>query len=193
MGTAGTPRAKKFRLGSISALSDERLDPVRWRRPHRGTLFRWTAVAALLTLAAATLWFRPQPSTSAAVQPGSTDINRASPSAVASLPRPRTLSSPSSAVQDPASTVPAGHVGVAVRLADQTALALVHPGNRVDLLRLDDSPQGSTRVATAVQVLTVANGSDPVTGGLLLALTPAEATAAVGNASHGFAVLIRPN
>ncbi|MFF5079644.1 hypothetical protein ACFY36_21530 [Actinoplanes sp. NPDC000266] len=87
--------------------------------------------------------------------------------------------------------MPSGTVGVPVRLADPTALSLVKPGNRVDLLRLDDKG-ATTSVAAAALVLTVTGASDPTTGGLLLALSPAEAERAVATSSHGFAVLIRP-
>src|SRR5690349_24357314 len=38
---------------------DARLDPVRWRRPGRGTLIRAAVVAALLSTAAAAAWSRP--------------------------------------------------------------------------------------------------------------------------------------
>jgi len=84
-------------------------------------------------------------------------------------------------------------VGVPVRLADPTALTLVRPGNRVDLLRLDDASGRSTAVATAALVLKVTGAADPTTGGLLLALAPPEAERAVSTAGNGFAILIRPD
>ncbi|SNY05592.1 hypothetical protein [Paractinoplanes atraurantiacus] len=87
--------------------------------------------------------------------------------------------------------MPSGTVGVPIRLADPTALSLVKPGNRVDLLRLDDKG-ATTPVAAAALVLTVTGASDPTTGGLLLALPPAEAERAVVTSDHGFAILIRP-
>jgi hypothetical protein len=70
-------------------------------------------------------------------------------------------------------------------------LSLVRPGNRVDLLRLDASDQ-ATAVAAAALVLNVTGATDPTTGGLLLALTPAEAQRTVTNAEKGFAIVIRP-
>jgi hypothetical protein len=70
-------------------------------------------------------------------------------------------------------------------------LSLVRPGNRVDLLRLDASDQ-ATSVAAAALVLNVTGATDPTTGGLLLALTPAEAQRTVTNAAKGFAIVIRP-
>ncbi|MEU8815722.1 hypothetical protein [Actinoplanes sp. NPDC048796] len=87
--------------------------------------------------------------------------------------------------------MPSGTVGVPIRLADPTALSLVKPGNRVDLLRLDEKGT-TTSVAAAALVLTVTGASDPTTGGLLLALAPDEAERAVATPNHGFAVLIRP-
>jgi len=90
-----------------------------------------------------------------------------------------------------AGVVPPGSVGVPIRLADPTALSLVHPGNRVDLLRLDETG-ASTAVAAAALVLRVTGAGDPTAGGLLLALSPAEAQRAVAEPGHGFAILIRP-
>ncbi|WP_248293661.1 hypothetical protein [Actinoplanes sp. TBRC 11911] len=87
--------------------------------------------------------------------------------------------------------MPKGSVGVPVRLADPTALSLVRPGNRVDLLRIDARRQPTT-VATAALVLNATGTSDVTTGGLLLALTPAEAQQAVTGSDEGFAVVIRP-
>jgi hypothetical protein len=97
--------------------------------------------------------------------------------------------------------VPAGSVGVPIRLADPSTLGLVRPGNRVDLLRVGGS---SPPVATSALVLEVGDTGDPTTGSLLLALTRAEAEQVVaaqgsltqGGASApgpGFAVLIRPD
>nr|WP_296070843.1 hypothetical protein [uncultured Actinoplanes sp.] len=79
-----------------------------------------------------------------------------------------------------------------VRLADPTALTLVRPGNRVDLLRLDANHR-TTALAAAALVLRVADPYDPTTAGLLLALSPAEAQRAVVPPSEGFAILIRPD
>ncbi|WP_307835599.1 hypothetical protein [Paractinoplanes ferrugineus] len=77
-----------------------------------------------------------------------------------------------------------------IRLADPAALRLVRPGNRVDVLRVD---AGAPPVATAALVLQVSDAGDPTAGSLLLALTRAEAEAAVSAPGHGFAVLIRPD
>lgn len=163
--------------------ADMRLDPVRWRRPGRGTLLRLVAVAVLLATAAVVSWSRPEsctPPTGAAAVPPPSSIPAAAP-----LPRARSAAGPSG--------VPAGSVGVPVRLADPTALTLVHPGNRVDLLRLDSATGRTTAVAAAALVLEVTGPTDPTNGGLLLALTPPEARQAVTTTGEGFAILIRPD
>jgi hypothetical protein len=180
MSTPRTPRsgaAQPGARGSDRRTSGEgRLDPVRWRRPGRGTLLRLAAVAALLVTAAAALWSHPQQActSSAALAP---------PSGASS-------GSPTGPSGPPA--VPSGRVGVPIRLADPTALALVRPGNRVDLLRVDE-PADDATVAAAALVLEVTGADDPTTGGLLLALTQPEAERAVTTPAHGFAVLIRPD
>jgi hypothetical protein len=89
--------------------------------------------------------------------------------------------------------VPSGRVGVAVRLAEPTALTLVHAGDRVDLLRVDSTTHRTSAVALGAPVLEVAGADDPTTGGLLLALRPGEAQSAVAGPGSGFAVLIRPD
>jgi len=91
-----------------------------------------------------------------------------------------------------APAVPEGTVGVPIRLADPTALGLVRPGNRVDLLRIDDAGGQPTPVAGSALVLQVTGVNDPTTGGLLLALTPHQANQAVATSRQGFAIVIRP-
>ena len=182
--------------------AEPRLDPVRWRL-GRFTLIRLSAVAALLTTAAAIIWSPPQscappgagPAPPSATGPSATGSSAAGPSATG----PRVTASSAGTVPSVAalsrggvSGVPSGSVGVPVRLAEPTALTLVHPGDRVDLLRIDESGGGTTAVAAAALVLGVTDAGDPTAGGLLLALKPAEAQKAVATAGHGFAVLIRP-
>ena len=177
--------------------AEPRLDPVRWRRPGRGMLMRTGAVAALLTVGAAAAWSRP---------PGCTPAPGAAPSATTRAPgAPRagpegappatgpggvqTATGGSTGGDSSGHPVPPGRIGVPVRLAEPTALALVHPGDRVDLLRAD----GTGAVAVGAPVLDVTGADDPTTGGLLLALRPGEAESAVAGQGRGFAVLIRPN
>ena len=168
--------------------AEPRLDPVRWRRPGRGVLIRLSAVAALLVTAAAVIWSQPQ--------------TCAPPPTAGRSARPATRSSAGSTTgAHPNATssaraspgVPLGSVGVPVRLAEPAALRLVHPGDRVDLLRVDESGGGTTSVAAAALVLGVTGADDPTAGGLLLALKPEEAHRAVATPGHGFAVLIRPD
>ncbi|WP_307873138.1 hypothetical protein [Paractinoplanes ovalisporus] len=146
---------------------------MRWRRPAPGTLLRLAAVAILLGFAV--LAFRSPPP---ACEPPTYTVPARSPSA--------------SAPAEP-QTVPSGSVGVPVRLADPATLALVEAGNRIDLLRLDESDGSTTPVAESALVLQVTGSDDPTTGGLLLALAPDEAERAVAGPGQSFAVLIRPD
>jgi len=174
--------------------TEPRLDPVHWRRPGHHTLLRLTAVAVLLATAAAVVWSQPQ-----SCAPPSITSRPARPTPTPATPTPATptpaavaASNPSVAPSGVTSGVPPGSVGVPVRLAEPTALTLVHPGDRVDLLRVDESGGGTTAVAAGAVVLGVTGADDPTAGGLLLALKPAEAQRAVATPGHGFAVLIRP-
>ncbi|BCJ43016.1 hypothetical protein GCM10010168_02420 [Actinoplanes ianthinogenes] len=156
---------------SRSGNRDERLDPIRLRAPSRGTLLRLAAIVTLLGLAVAL--FRAQPAKSPCATP------------------PAKATTPAKATASGKPSIPDDTVGVPVRLADPTALALVHPGNRVDLLRLDDGGD-TTPIATAALVLDVTAADDPTTGGLLLALGAEQAAQAVATTGRGFAILIRP-
>jgi hypothetical protein len=213
---------------------DGRLDPVRWRRPGRGTLLRLAAVAALLATAAAVLWSPPkQPCDTGApagsgtargpLTTGTSDIGggnttsaNGGDAAFANGGGTASANGTGSATTNGAGAVgsdgsgataagggagsgsgtgpavPEGNVGVPIRLADPTALSLVHPGNRVDLFRVDDAGGRPTSVAGSALVLQVTGADDPTTGGLLLALTPEQASRAVANSRQGFAVVIRP-
>ena len=155
---------------------DGRLDPVRWRRPSLGRLFRLTVVAVLLVAAAVVSW---SPSSDCADAPAHT------------VPAVTTPTGSAPPGDGEAQQVPSGSVGVPVRLADPAALALVEAGNRVDLLRLDESDGSTTPVAESALVLRVTGSGDPTIGGLLLALTPDEAENAVAAPGQSFAVLIR--
>jgi hypothetical protein len=185
---------------------DEPLTPVRWRRPGRGLLVRLAAVAALLVTAAAVTWVRPAssgcaPQSAAGADPNSPAVgaDRSSSAGTPGGGDPVRGASATPRGGDPPAGAPAraalpqGTVGVPVRLAEPTALALVHPGDRVDLLRVDATGGDSAVVAAAALVLGVTSADDPTTGGLLLALKPIEAAKAVATAGHGFAVIIRPN
>jgi hypothetical protein len=187
---------------------EPRLDPVRWRRPGRGSFLRLAAVAALLAVAATVVLSRPQ--TCAAPAPvargqaaaqsdappgrGATapPDTGAGPAALTSHTSAGSAPEPGSAPRNGGPAVPPGTVGVPVRLAEPTALTLVRPGDKVDLLRVDDTGQGGATVADAALVLSVTGADDPTAGGLLLALRPAEAAKAISTPGRGFAILIRP-
>jgi hypothetical protein len=82
--------------------------------------------------------------------------------------------------------VPPGTVGVPVRLADPAALALVVPGDRVDLLAIGRQP---TVLATDTLVLAVALDE----GALLLALGSDQARRTAGaRPGTAFSVVVRP-
>jgi len=198
------------------ARREARLDPVRWRRPGRSALLRSALVAALVMTAALVLWTGPDtcappcpsgPGTAATPSRSGKDPAGLPPDASADLrsdaDRGDSAGPPPAGDQgDLAPTaertprrpaVPPGSVGVPIRLAEPTALKLVRPGDHVDVFRVpgtDGSPQA---VATAALVLGVTGADDPNAGGLLLALTPAEARRTVTTPAGGYAVLIRPD
>ncbi|WP_250027890.1 hypothetical protein [Paractinoplanes maris] len=174
-------RSSTSRLGSALAQAPDppsrdggRLDPVRWRPPARGLLLRLAAVAILLGTAALVSWSPP---------PSCDPPTYAVP----------VTSSPPASAPSSAPTVPTGSLGVPIRLSDPAALALVEPGNRVDLLRLNGSDGSTTPVAQSALVLQVTARDDPTAGGLLLALSPTEAPHAVAAPGQSFTILIRPD
>lgn len=150
------------------------LRPVRWRGlPRRRTLLRVTLVAVLLGLAAAVLQTSP-----------SCPPPRALPAASATA-------SPSGGIR----ALPAGAVGVPIRLAEPAALAVLRPGARVDLLVV---PAGGspdpTLLAPRALVLDVVGVTGAVDGSsaLYLALPPEQARRAVGLPEGSrFAVVVR--
>ncbi|HEY8473104.1 MAG TPA: flagellar biosynthesis protein FlgA [Natronosporangium sp.] len=144
-----------------------RLDPAgRLRLPRRATLLRLAAAAALLLIAAAALY----------------SGDRGPPAA--------TAPPPASASPDPGGRlpIPAGKVGVPVTLGDPAGLALLQPGDRVDLFAVTGSAGEPERLATDSPVLAV----DRATAALLLALSPEQGEAVVTQpAGTVFAVLAR--
>ncbi|MEU4788752.1 flagellar biosynthesis protein FlgA [Micromonospora tulbaghiae] len=150
------------------------LRPVRWRGlPRRRTLLRVTLVAVLLGLAVAVLQTPP-----------SCPPPRALPAASATA-------SPSGGIR----ALPAGAVGVPIRLAEPAALAVLRPGARVDLLVV---PAGGspdpTLLAPRALVLDVVGATGAVDGSsaLYLALPPEQARRAVGLPEGSrFAVVVR--
>ncbi|WFE38310.1 flagellar biosynthesis protein FlgA [Micromonospora sp. WMMD998] len=150
------------------------LRPVRWRVPRGRTLLRVTLVAVLLGLAAAVL------QTPTGCPPG---------------PPPAAFPAPVEPRPDGTLTLPAGAVGVPIRLAEPAALAVLRPGARVDLLVV---PAGGSRdptlLAPRALVLDVvgANGVVDGSSALYLALPPEQARRAVGLPEGSrFAVVVR--
>lgn len=145
-------------------------------------------VAALLLTAAAALYTGepacPPPAASRAPTPAGGDRRSADRTPDAHGPGESALDSP--VPGDGRLVAPSGTVGVPVRLADPAALALVRPGDRVDLLLGGRRP---TVVATSALVLAVALDE----GALLLALVPAQARK-TASASPGaaFSVTVQP-
>lgn len=177
---------------------EPRLDPVRWRLPGRGALLRLAVVAALLATAAVVLWSRPQTCAEAPTAGCVSDPAADGGHSAADPPGPPKPSQINPVGTDLASiqaraAVPSGTVGVPIRLAEPTALQLIRAGDHVDLFRLNDADEAPQPIATAALVLGVTGPEDPITGGLLLALTPAEAQQTVTKADHGYAILIRPD
>jgi hypothetical protein len=198
--------------------AEPRLDPVR-RGPRRSALARLLAVTALLLMAALVTWSGSAACGPASTDPvasagpggapadgdgASVNLPAASPGSGGATPGSGGASergSPvsgerngSSAGDRPATRtrIPQGSVGVPIRLAEPAALTLVHPGDRVDLFRVEEAG-GTTAIAAAAVVLSMTDTDDPVTGGIMVALRPAEAEKAMASPGRGFAVLLRPD
>jgi hypothetical protein len=145
--------------------SQQRLDPVRWRPPRRATLVRAGAIAALLALSFGVLYSTP---------------TRVADCPAATTPTP--LASPSSD-----SAIPAGLVGVTVPVADPSVLAVIHPGDRVDL-----HPADSGAMISDVQVLVAVPTTDLGPPALFLAMTPDQASSVLhGPIGAVFRVIVR--
>jgi hypothetical protein len=171
--------------GGGRAVRRRSLLPGRWSDPELrpaylsgllrgGRMVRVTLAAALLALAAGVLYTDGP----AAPCPSPAKVPPAAPDGTA----PPELPAP-----------PAGLVGVAVRLADPAALAVVQPGSRVDLLAVD--ADGDSRLlATEALVLDVV-GADTSPDGypaLYLALRPDQARpVAAAPEMTRFTILIR--
>ncbi|GAB1694580.1 hypothetical protein [Krasilnikovia sp. M28-CT-15] len=152
-------------------------------------MIRLSAMAALLATAALMSWSGPAPGCLSRSSPArDTRAGASVPAAPGAATTPRT---PVRGRPD----LPRGTVGLPVRLAEPAALALVRSGDRVDLFRVHGTGQPDEDPATVARgalVLDVTAPDDPVGGGLLLALSPAEADRAVAApAGSGYAVVIR--
>lgn len=152
-------------MGTITTNSQQRLDPVRrFPLPRRGATLRLVLAAVLLVTAAGAVYATADRPTGPPAAPatGTTDLSQ--------LP------------------VPPGLVGVPVSLGEPSAVTLVRPGDRVDLFRVPDAGGPAVRQADRALVL----AADDAGAALLLALTPAQADAAVSVApTDRFAVVVR--
>ncbi|MFG2105582.1 flagellar biosynthesis protein FlgA [Micromonospora chersina] len=187
------------------------LRPVRWRGLPRGrTLLRVVLVAVLLGLAAAVLktpeGCPPGGTAAAPTAPTGGAPAGGAPAAGGGAPGDRAQAGgggpPGGGAQAggdrraAALPLPAGAVGVPIRLAEPAALAVLRPGARVDLLVV---PAGramgaATLLAPRALVLDVVGAAGAVDGSsaLYLALRPEQAQRAVGLPEGSrFAVVVR--
>lgn len=153
--------------------SEPRLSPARrWSLPARRTLLRAVLVTALLGLAAGLLYLDPPPAApSSCLAPSAAASQAATPSSTAGrLP------------------VPAGLVGLPVALAEPAAAAVVHPGDRVDLVAGSGAGQPLARDALVLGAV----GADPAPV-LYLAMNEVQAKAVLRVGSEiRFNVIVRP-
>ncbi|BCB80069.1 hypothetical protein GCM10022251_07530 [Phytohabitans flavus] len=152
------------------------LDPVRRPRLPRGrTLLRTGLIATFLLTALAALFARdPAPS--------------CAPPPTAAAPAPSVDASGRLAV-------PPGAVGVPVRLTEPAVLALVHPGDRVDLLAAGSAtpPASPSRDSTLLARDALVLGVVGADGAILLGLDPERARSIVGlPEGTRFGVMVRP-
>lgn len=187
---------------------EPRLDPVRWPGAvRRGWVIRAGLVAILLATAATILYSaEPVPEgcaeTRASPAPASRSPARGAVASGRAAPSRGAPAAPGEPVAGAAVPfeerlpLPAGTVGVTVSLAEPVTLAVVRPGDRVDLLTVPTAAQPPMTVANAALVLATAGGTPdggPVApGAVYLALTPQQARRTVAlQARVRFAVVVR--
>ena len=182
---------------SARAPRPARLDPAgRLRLPRRTTTLRTVLVAVLLATAAGALHSGGPPgdrpgmggSDSAAATPDAAGTAVPGP-AGAGGDRSRSATVPPGWAPEERVPVPEGMVGVPVALPEPGALAMVRPGDRVDLLSVPAEGGAPAPVAQEVTVLAV----DPGSATVLLGLPPERAVAALSApAGDRFALVVRP-
>jgi hypothetical protein len=148
-----------------------RLDPVgRLRLPRRTTMLRLAVVAVLLLTAAGVLYTGDGPGRTDPQPPEAADQPEPVAEAAGRLP------------------IPDGMVGVPVPLGDPASLALLRPGDRVDLLAVSATGGHPAPLADDTPVLAV----DSAAAVLMLALEPEQGRAVVSApAGTVFAILLR--
>jgi hypothetical protein len=190
------------------ARHDGTLAPSRWPvRPSGGSTLRWALVAALLTLALGLLYLRqpsspcPDPTAaerSAERSSGAAPAGTTSPSGEPGA-RAGASGSPPAATGGPL-PVPAGAVGVPIRLAEPAALTVARPGARVDLLAVPGGDRAvraprPTVLAARALVLDILEAApdEGAASAIYLALSPDQAHRAVGMPEPTrFAIIVRP-
>jgi hypothetical protein len=197
-----------------------RLDPVRWPRLPGTTLaLRALVVTALLVTAAGAMYTGDRSAdargcgtplsrttTAPAARSGAPTAGSGAPTTGSGAPAIRSGAPASdNGAQTGTGTppdrlaLPAGRVGVPVRLAEPATAEVLRAGDRVDLLAVASSG-ATTTVGTDALVLAVGPASPgydgmPATGSamIVLALTPTDAKRAVGSEpGTRLAVIVRP-
>lgn len=172
---------------TTSAARADRLDPVgRLRLPRRPTLVRAALAAILLLTAAGVLYAGDSPTAPA---------TSAAPDGVAH-PTPTPTPPPDPDGQQAAGgppepgrlPIPSGLVGVPVPVGDPAGLAVLRPGDRVDLLSVPTAGGEPAALVTGAPVLAV----DHAAAALLLAVTPeqSQAVVSVPPSTARFAVIV---
>jgi hypothetical protein len=153
----------------VRTVKPARLDPVgKLRLPRRATLLRTGLVAALLLTAAGVLYTgQGGPAPDGAPSPPATPGPLAG-SAGAGPGAPGADSGPGATAGGTRLPIPDGLVGVPVSLGDPSSLAVLRPGDRIDLLAVPAAGGEPVGLATGALVLAV----DRTAAALLLALTP---------------------
>lgn len=155
-------------------MKKDSLDPVRWSRRRRSRLVRAAAVAALLAVAAGILFTGAGPASAA-----------------------RCAVAPSPSRSAPGVPIPAGKLGMPVRV-DQPGLAgLLHRGDHVTLTVAADSTDRAAILVPDALVLRAPSGDSSVTSTgsvVYLAMTEEEArrTAAIAPDAR-IGVTVRPS
>lgn len=180
------------------------------RTPRASTLVRGALIALLLTTAAAVLYAEdsPPPRTHAAEGPAVAGSAGEGSAGEGSEVADAAGSCPAAGGATAPRPIPAGAVGLPVRLAEPAALAVLRPGDRVDLLAFPSHPRGadatrpdraSARDADPPEPVTIADAalvlavSDVGDSALYLAVPPAAARRATGlPEGTRFSVIDRP-
>lgn len=149
-----------------------RLDPVRRLRvPRRSALLRGALVALLLLTAAGVLYAGDEPP---AAGTGQAPPEAGQPEPEAGPPEPE-----AGQAEAGRRAIPDGMVGVPVLLGDPARLALLRPGDRVDLVAVPGGEGDPVVLAAGAAVLAV----DHAAATLLLAATPAQARTVVATSA----------